>query len=100
MEPPKEAALKEKLWKLKKGAYGIIRLFYLKLAEKLRDLGLHEVHSDGAVFTYVVEGKLQGLIISNVDDLLMIGNELFNYEVVEKLKGVFKFSKVENKSFI
>ena len=95
--------MKEKLWKLKKGAYGIIdggRLFYLKLAEKLRDLGLHEVHSDGAVFTYVVEGKLQGLIISNVDDLLMIGNELFNKEVVEKLKDVFKFSKVENKSFI
>ena len=103
VEPPKEAGLKEKLWKLKKGAYGIIdggRLFYLKLAEKLHDLGLHEVHSDGAVFTYVVEGKLQGLIISNVDDLLMIGNELFNNEVVEKLKDVFKFSKVETKSFI
>ena len=77
------------MWKLKKGAYGIIdggRLFYLKLAEKLRDLGLHEVHSDGAVFTYVVGGKLQGLIISNVDDLLMIGNELFNNKVVKKLE--------------
>ena len=43
---------------------------------------------------------MQGLIISNVDDLLMIGNELFNNEVVEKLKGVFKYSKIENKSFI
>ena len=103
VQPPKEAALNGKIWKLKKGAYGILdggRLFYLKLAEKLRELGLHEVHSDGAVFTYVIGGRLQGLIISNVDDLLLIGNEKFDKEIVDKLQTVFRFSKIEDKSFV
>jgi hypothetical protein len=52
-----------------RGAYGILdggRLFYLKLVEKLNKMGLHKVHSDGAVFTYVKEGKLHGMVITNV----------------------------------
>ena len=85
-----------------RGAYGILdggRLFYLKLVEKLNKMGLHKVHSDGAVFTYVKEGKLHGMVITNVDDLLMIGDEKFEVEVADKLQEEFRFSKVEEKSF-
>ena len=64
VKPPKEANVTGKLWLLLQGAYGIVdgrRLFYLKLSEKLLELGMHRVHSDGALFTYVKDGKIHGL---------------------------------------
>ena len=103
VKPPEEAKAGNNLWQLVKGAYGIMdggRLFYLKLRETLKNLGMHEVHSDGAVFSYVKKGKLHGLIISNVDDLLMIGDEVFDLEVTENLREEFKFSKMEEGTFV
>ena len=102
VKPPMEADSEGKLWKLKKGAYGMLdggRLFYLKLEEKMKELGLHEVHSDGSVFTYVKGDVLHGFVLTNVDDLLMIGNDVFEKEVTEKLQEEFKFSKIEDKEF-
>ena len=75
------------------------RLFYLKLADELKKLGLHKVHADGALFSYVVDGELHGVITTNVDDLIMAGDNKFNAEVVDKLQEKFKFSKVENDAF-
>ena len=100
--PPPQANCKGKLWQLLQGAYGILdggRLFYLKLTNKLQHLGLHKVHADGALFSYVVDGKLHGVVTTNVDDLIMAGDELFDVEVVDKLQEEFKFSKVELDSF-
>ena len=62
-------------------------------------LGMHKVHSDGALFTYVKDDKLQGMIVSHVDDWLVIGNQTFENDIVSKLKENFKFSKVETESF-
>ena len=56
------------------------RLFYLKLVEKLQELVLHKVHSDGALFTYVREGKLHGLIVVNVDDISLAGDKKLEEE--------------------
>ena len=56
VRPPPESGVDGKLWLLKKAAYGILdggRLFYLRLADELKKLGLHKVHADGALFTYV-----------------------------------------------
>ena len=102
VRPPPEAKAEGKLWLLLQGAYGIMdggRLFYLQLAEKLEELGLHKVHSDGAMFVYVKDNKLQGLVLSHVDDLLLAGNSTFKTEVEEKLKEFFTFSKIEENSF-
>ena len=66
----------------------------------MKELGLHKIHSDGAMFTYVKEGKLQGLIVVNVDDVIMAGNERFKIEVEDKLKDLFKFSKIEEGEFV
>ena len=66
----------------------------------MKELGLHKIHSDGAMFTYVREGKLQGLIVVNVDDVIMAGNERFKIEVEDKLKDIFKFSKIEEGEFV
>ena len=62
VRPPPEANC-SKLGRLKKAAYGIMdggRLFYTRLQKELKKLGLHEVHSEGALFTYVVNGRLHG----------------------------------------
>ena len=96
VKPPEEART-DKIWRLRKAAYGILdggRLFYLKLQDELKKLGLHEVHSEGAIFSYVINGKLHGLIVSHVDDLLMAGDEIFSKDVEENLAKVFKFSKI------
>ena len=102
VQPPPEAKKSGKLWLLKKASYGVSdggRLFNLRLVQELKKLGMHQVHADGTLFTYVKEGKLNGLIVSHVDDLLMMGNEQFEKEIEMRLPDVFKFSKVEQTSF-
>ena len=100
--PPKEASKEGKLWLLKQAAYGILdggRMFYLKLSETLESLGLHKVHADGALFTFVKNGKLHGLVASHIDDLLIAGDDVFKKEVEEKLQEKFVFSKMEEGCF-
>ena len=102
VKPPKEANANGKLWLLLQAAYGIVdggRLFYLKLSEKLCELGMHRVHSDGALFTYVKEGKLHGLVTTHSDDLILAGDKIFERDITSKLKETFKFSKVEKNNF-
>ena len=98
VRPPPEADAEGKLWLLKKAAYGVLdggRLFYLRLVEELARLGLHKVHADGALFTYVKNGTFHGLVASVVDDLIIAGDEVFEAEVEKKLQNIFVFSKVE-----
>ena len=102
VRPPKEAQSNGKLWLLLQGAYGIVdggRLFYLKLSEKLRNLGMHKVHSDGSLFTYVKNAKLQGFITTHSDDLILAGNDLFENEIKCNLKEMFQLSKIEGNAF-
>ena len=94
--------LKGKLWLLKKGAYGISdggRLFNLRLVQELKSLGMHQVHADGTLFSYVKENKLHGLIVSHVDDLLIMGDDQFEADIEKRLSNTFMFSKIEEKSF-
>ena len=101
VQPPGESESK-KMWKLKKAAYGILdggRLFYLRLEETLKQLGLHKVHAEGALFSYVRNGKLNGIVVSHVDDLFLAGNELFRNDVETKLEDIFQLSKSESGSF-
>ena len=102
VRPPQEANVNGKLWLLMQGAYGILdggRLFYLRLSKELEDLGMHRVHSDGALFTYVKNGKFHGIIVANVDDLILAGDDVFEEHITAKLKQIFKFSKVEGGTF-
>ena len=102
VRPPKEANVENKLWLLLQGAYGIVdggRLFYLKLSDKLIKLGLHRVHSDWAMFTYVKNGKLHGLVTTHSDDLILAGDDTFEKDITMKLKDMFTFSKFEDNNF-
>ena len=102
VKPPGEASVENKLWKLNVGAYGTLdggRLFYLRLVEELTKLGMHQVHADGALFTFVENGKLMGLVTVHVDDLILAGNEKFHEKITSKLQQIFKFSKVLDNNF-
>ena len=102
VRPPAEYDKPNKIWKLKKAAYGVLdggRLFYLKLKEELINLGLHKVHADGALFTFVKDGKFHGVVACHVDDLLMGGDEVFEKEVENKLLAAFQYSKIEVDDF-
>ena len=99
---PPEAGLFGKLWLLKKGAYGISdggRLFNLHLVKEMKQLGMHQVHADGTLFSYVKDGKLHGLVRTHSDELILAGNEKFERDIVTKLQQMFKFSKIEKNSF-
>ena len=56
---------------------------------------MHRTHSEEALFTYVKDSKLQGLIATHSDDLIMAGNEVFEVDIERRLRELFEFSKVE-----
>ena len=60
---------------------------------------MHRVPSDGAMFTYAKDDKFHGLIVTNVDDLILAGNEEFEKDITFKLEKIFEFSKIEEGSF-
>ena len=103
VQPPDEAGVKQGfIWRLKKASYGILdggRRFYLRLVDELEKLGLHKIHADGAIFSFVQSGKLHGLVVSHVDDFLLIGDQVFHNKVELKLQEIFKFSKIESGTF-
>ena len=102
VRPPTEYEKHGKIWRLKKAAYGVLdggRLFYLKLKEELDKLGLHKVHADGALFTFVKDGLFRGFVACHVDDLLMGGDKIFEEQVELKLLQAFQYSKVEKDNF-
>ena len=73
VKPQPEAGLSGKLWLLKKAAYGI--------SDGGRMFNLCSVHADGTLFSYVKDGKLHGLIVSHVNDLLLIGDKQFEADI-------------------
>ena len=100
--PPAEAKEEGVLWRLEKGAYGLLdgsRLFYLELKETLENLGMRPLSGDPAFFSMHEEGKLIGIVCIHVDDLLMSGNSNFENQIVRKLQQHFKFSKIEKQKF-
>ena len=47
----------------------------------------------------VKDGKLQGLVTTHSDDLILAGNETFEKDITSKLQEMFTFSKVEENKF-
>ena len=103
MKPPKEAALDDnKLWKLSKPLYGLndaSRKFYLKVTAILRNSGCHQSIYDPALFYYVKEGKLHGLVGTHVDDFIHAGSDIFEKTVMKKIYEQFVVGKTEEKEF-
>ena len=104
LTPPAEAALPNgKLWKLRHCLNGLnydaARQFYNSVKATLLEIGCQQSVHDPAVFTFVQEGQLIGMVASHIDDLLHSGNEIFDTVVMKKLRERVLAGGVEEKTF-
>ena len=87
LTPPKEAGVpKGHLWKLKHPLYGLndaARQFYQSVEECLLKAGCLKSKLDPALFIFIVQNSVQGLIACHVDDFSHAGTELFNKVIIE-----------------
>ena len=54
---------------------------------------------DNCLFYYRKENKLEGLLIIHVDDYLSAGTEIFQKDIILKLRQKYKFRKILKKQF-
>ena len=101
VKPPKEAKT-QKLWKLKKTAYGLKdapREWYLRLKNEIVRLGCKMSSIDCGLFMMHEEEKLIGLLLVFVDDLLWGGDKFFENTVIQKLKTTFTVGCEQSRVF-
>jgi hypothetical protein len=102
VNPPREVKSKDKIWLLKKPAYGLCdasRCWYQKLKEEILATNCKQSSLDNAVFYFYDDGKLQGVILIHVDDMLFAGTQTFCDNVIEKIKALFTTSREESRMF-
>ena len=103
--PPEEEDLPlNTVWKLLGPAYGLndaARGWHKTLRQILLNLGIVESNSDKALFQMkTADGKLHGIIVAHVDDLLVAGDDIF-YKLIDRVKTFIKMGKerVDNFKF-
>ena len=102
LRPPKEANAAGKVWKLKRCLYGLndgARQFYLSVVQHLKHLGCTMSSVDPSVFYFRYSGTLAGVIVTHVDDFLHAGNDIFEQEVMQKVRARFTPGKVDASHF-
>ena len=105
--PPLERRVPGILWKLKKPVYGLTdaaRGWHLALTESVTEAGCEKCFVDPAMFlnfsnTNNDQRKIEGIVLSHVDDLLHGGSNTFEHEVMNNVKSSFKFSEEESEEF-
>ena len=103
VKPPKEANLKNKLWRLKKCLYGLkdaSRQWYLRLKKTLLDNSFQRCKYDGALFYLIKDSKLIGLVGVHVDDFLCTGDDNFMTNIIPKVLEKFVIGKAEDQAFM
>jgi hypothetical protein len=103
VKPPKEADMNGKLWKLRKCLYGLkdaSRHWYLKVSNKLEELGFKKSKYDFGLFYKIHAGKLVGMVGLHVDDFLTCGGKMFKMEILPKLLKHFQVGKSESTEFM
>ena len=90
------------LWKLNKVVYGLsdaARSWYIRVRDELIALGMSVCPLDSAVFSYVVDGKLEGLVCLYVDDFLYCGTSSFERNVISQVQKEFLVGSIEEDKF-
>ncbi len=102
VEPPSDVKKEGVLWKLVKPLYGLkdaSRKFWLRMKKIFEDGGLKTVKGDEA-FYYKFDGeKLEGMVLTHVDDFSMAGTSGFLDELEEKIRKELNVSKVEKNKY-
>ena len=97
LKPPADVRKSGIVWKLKKPVYGLgdsARRWYITLSQYLQDKGCIISQLDKCVFRFVQGGKLQGLLVTHVDDLLYAGTVKFKREIIAGVRQNFKISRM------
>ena len=102
IEPPSDVKKEGVLWKLVKPLYGLkdaSRKFWLRMKKIFEDEGLKTVKGDEA-FYYKFDGKkLEGMVLTHVDDFSMAGADGFLDELEKKIRKELNVSKVEKNKY-
>ena len=89
VKPPVEAACPDKVWRLKKGLYGLndaARQFFLSLTKELNRLGCKQCTLDPTLhFLTGTDHILLGIIMTHVDDFIHCGGKVFEEIVMKPL---------------
>lgn len=103
LKPPKEAGVAVgKIWELKHCLYGLndaAREFYFSVVEAMMKFGCKQSGLDPALFYFMKDGKLIGLMASHVDDFLHAGDEVFERAIMERVRSRFVAGKLEVAQF-
>ncbi len=103
IKPPSDISKPGIVWKLNKPMYGLedsSRRWYHTLKNTLMELGCRMSRLDKAVFCYYGNGgKLMGMLVTHVDDLMYAGGAKFIKEVIQKLTKKFVISRLHSGTF-
>ncbi|VDI65409.1 Hypothetical predicted protein [Mytilus galloprovincialis] len=102
LRPPKEANANGKLWLLEKCVYGLADAslkWYEKVKKTLNECGGTESKVDPAVFYWYNSNGLAGVLAVHVDDFLWAGTNLFETEIISKIREKFSVGKEASESF-
>ena len=106
VKPPPEAERKfgsKTVWLLKKCLYGLgdaPRSWYLRVDNFLTAQGCVRIKSEPALYTFVVNDELHGVLGSHVDDFLFGGTEQFEDKVIVPLMQEFVVGEIEVDRFL
>ena len=102
IEPPSDVKKEGVLWKLVKPLYELkdaSRKFWMIMKNIFEDEGLKTVKGDEA-FYYKFDGKkLEGMVLTHVDDFSMAGTDGFLDELEKKIRKELNVSKVEKNKY-
>ena len=101
VRPPKEFD-DGKLWKLKKNVYGLndaARAWYFRMKDVLLARKMRMCQVDSALFYWLNNSVLEGIVCVHVDDLFWAGTEAFNMAVIDALHQEFSVGSSSDGSF-
>ena len=92
----------DSVWVLKKSAYGLCdapRKWYESLMKTLVGAGMCRSLTDFSQFFHKTDGKLTGMVVTHVDDILYCGTDKFLSDVMGRVKTQYKYGSESKNSF-
>ncbi|XP_063683937.1 uncharacterized protein LOC134818355 [Bolinopsis microptera] len=97
VKPPRDIRKRGVIWKLLKPLYGLgdsARRWYVTIKEHLTETSSCEISKlDKSLFRYYENNRLQGVMVTHVDDILHCGTTRFKNTVIKSIYSTFKISR-------
>ena len=103
VKPPPEFQKEGYIWRLLKPVYGLndaARRWFQSTSEYLLSLGMKQSMGDNCLFYFRKDNKLEGLIVIHVDDYLSAGSDIFQKEIISKLRAKYNFGKISKNNLV